>query len=201
MRRIVRAVSQASLGHCIGIKECEELAQKLYGSDRASALAAIDRRHHCEALIVADLSNDPSYAEVLYETFGRRVVGLHISRHGDGGTFERRPVKNGAMLIYHIGRSYLLELFHSQLQSRQVRMTDGPESRRAYEQLVALETEMRDSGIVYTCLPGRHDDLGISCAMLAWGASHSHLPAWVREVAYSRRPPKPRDSFGWKAFT
>ncbi len=31
----------------------------------------------CEAVIIVDLSNDPSYAEVLYETFVRRVIGLH----------------------------------------------------------------------------------------------------------------------------
>jgi hypothetical protein len=64
----------------------------LYGSARASALATIDRRYNSDALIVADLSNDPIYAEVLLETFGPRVVGLHISRSGDGMNFERRPV-------------------------------------------------------------------------------------------------------------
>ena len=32
----------------------------------------------------------------------------------------------------------------------------------------SLETEVRDTGIVYSCLPGQHDDLGMSCAMLAW---------------------------------
>ena len=68
----------------LGIAELEELPQGLYGSPRASALAAVDRRYHNNALIVADLSNDPTYAEVLYETFGPRVIGLQISRHGDG---------------------------------------------------------------------------------------------------------------------
>ena len=79
------------------------------------------------------------------------------------------------MLFYTIGRSYLIELYHAELQSDQVRIVDGPESRRAYEQLMNLETEMRESGIVYTCPSGRHDDLGISCAMLAWAARHPHL--------------------------
>jgi hypothetical protein len=27
---------------------------------------------------------------------------------------------------------------------------------------------MRETGVVYTCPPGQHDDLGISCAILAW---------------------------------
>jgi len=55
------------------------------------------------------------------------------------------------MLIYTIGRSHLLELFHSELQSDLVRMVDGPMSRRAYEQLMNLETQLRESGTVYTC--------------------------------------------------
>src|ERR1700730_4869589 len=88
----------------LGIAELEELPQGLYGSVRASALAPIDRRHNCNALIVADLSNDATYAEVLCETFGPRVIGLQISRYGDGMNAERRPVKNGAMLVYTIGR-------------------------------------------------------------------------------------------------
>jgi hypothetical protein len=119
----------------LGIKELEELPQKLYGSARASALATIDRRYYSDALIVADLSNDATYAEVLLETFGPRVIGLQISRSGDGMNPERRPVKNSAMLIYTIGRTYLLELYHAELQSDQVRIVDGPTSRRAYEQL------------------------------------------------------------------
>ena len=55
----------------IGIKEAEELPQGLYGSARASARAAIDRCYYSDALIVADLSNDATCAEVLLETFVR----------------------------------------------------------------------------------------------------------------------------------
>jgi hypothetical protein len=33
------------------------------------------------------------------ETFGSRVIGLQISRHGDGMSFERRPVGAAFMLI------------------------------------------------------------------------------------------------------
>jgi hypothetical protein len=115
----------------IGIQEAEELPQGLYGSARASALAAIDRRYYSNALIVADLSNDATYAEVLHETFGPRVIGLQITRHGDGMNAERRPVKHGSMLVYTVGRSYLLEAYHSLLQSGQVRIVDGPTMRRA----------------------------------------------------------------------
>jgi hypothetical protein len=175
----------------VGIKEAEEFPQGLYGSARASALAAIDRRYYSDALIVADLSYDPTYAEVLLEAFGPRVIGLTISRNGDGMNAEQRPVKGGSMLFYNIGRSNLLELFHSSLQSRQVRIVDGPTTRLAYEQLMGLEIEVRESGIVYSCPPGQHDDLGISCAMLTWAARHPHLVSWVRNGMSARRPRRP----------
>ena len=45
----------------VGIIELTELPQGLYGSARASALAAVDHRYNNNALIVADLSNDASY--------------------------------------------------------------------------------------------------------------------------------------------
>ena len=185
----------------LGIKELEELPQKLYGSARASALATIDRRYNSNALIVADLSNDATYAEVLLETFGPRVIGLQISRRGDGMNLERRPVKHGSMLIYTIGRTYLLELFHAELQSNQVRIVDGPTSLRAYEQLMGLETEIRESGIVYSCPPGQHDDLGISCAMLAWAARHPHLSEWIRISERSRIIRKHRPAPSCQAWT
>jgi hypothetical protein len=154
----------------LGIKELHELPQGLYGSPRVNALAQIDRRHESDALIVVDLSNDASYAEPLMETFGPRVIGLHISRHGDGMNFQCRRVKNRAMLVYTIGRSYLLELLQGDLEANRVRIVDGPMAQRAYEQLMGLETEMRENDIRYKCPPGQHDDLGISCAMLAWAA-------------------------------
>jgi hypothetical protein len=185
----------------IGIREAQELPQNLFGSARASALAVVDRKHGCNGLIVADLSYDPTYAEVLHQTFGSRVIGLQISRHGDGMTFERRPVKHGCVFVYNIGRTYLLELFHTELQADQIRFAEGPEMRRAYEQLANLELELRDSGMTYTCPAGQHDDLGISCAMLAWAARHPHLEYWLRSLQAARRPRKPGRSFGWEAFT
>jgi hypothetical protein len=185
----------------IGIQEAHEFRQGAYGSARACELATIDRHYDSEALIVADLSNDPTYGEVLHETFGSRVVGLQISRHGDGMNFERRPVKHSAMLVYTVGRSYLLESYHSRLQSGQVRIVDKPTTRRAYEQLMGLETELRESGVVYSCPSGQHDDLGISCAMLAWAAFHPHLSAWVCSAEIARRPRTPRPKISWQAWT
>ncbi len=185
----------------LGIRELHELPQGLYGSARASALAAIDRSYNSNALIVADLSNDATYAEVLFDTFGARVIGVQISRYGDGMNCERRPVKNSAMLIYTIGRTFLIELLHSEMQSDQVRFADGPMSKRAYEQLMGLETEMRESGTVYTCPSGQHDDLGISCALLAWAARHPHLREWVRIWQQSRIIRKPSPAVSWLAWT
>ena len=93
----------------LGITEFNELPQGLYGSDRASALAQIDARYDRNGLIFADLSNDTSYGEQLFETFGPRVIGVHIGRHGDGMQADRRRVGRGSIVIYHIGRSHLLE--------------------------------------------------------------------------------------------
>jgi hypothetical protein len=172
----------------LGLTEFHELPSG-FGYARASALAQIDRAHTSDALIVADLSQDPTYAEVLAEVFGYyRVIGLHITRHGDGMAAERRPVKNGSILVYNIGRSHLIELFHRELEARQVRFVDGPEARRAYQQLENLELELRDSGTVYTCPSGQHDDLGISCCMVAWAARHQHLSHWHRSLALVRQP-------------
>jgi hypothetical protein len=182
----------------LGIAEVTELPQNLFGSARASALAAVDRRYAGNALIFADLSYDPTYAETLHETFGPRVIGLQISRSGDGTTFERRPVSRGAVMVYTIGRTHLLELLLARLQAGLVRMVDDPMGRRAYAQLEALETEMRESGVIYKCPSGQHDDLGISCAMLAWAARHPHLERWAGLAV-----PRPRireRQYGWEAF-
>jgi hypothetical protein len=187
----------------LGIKELEELPQGLYGSARAAELAKIDRRHNSNALIVFDASRDETYAEVLYETFGgARLIGLQIVRNGNGMSFQPWRVKNDAIRVYVIGRSNLLELFHNELVSSQVRFADGPMSRRAYEQLMNLETEIGENGIVYRCPSGQHDDLGISCAMLAWAARHPHLEDWFGIFERSRTIRKPRrEPFGWAAFT
>jgi hypothetical protein len=174
---------------------------KLFGSAWASALAAVDRRYYHNAFIVADLSYDPTYAEVLLETFGPRVIGMQISRHGDGMNVEMRPARHGYLPVYTIGRTYLLELFHSQLQSDLLRFADGPAIRRAYEQLVNLDAEFREGGAVYNCPAGAHDDLGIPLAMLAWAAQHPHLEAWLRHLEAARRPRRPRKTYGWEAFT
>lgn len=104
-------------------------------------------------------------------------------------------------MVYTIGRTQLLELFHTEMQNDRVRFVDGPTSRRAYEQLMNLETEMRESGIVYTCAPGKHDDLGISCAMLAWAARHPHLSDWVLTFERSRVIRKPKPKVSWLAWT
>jgi hypothetical protein len=185
----------------LGIAELEQLPVGLFGSARASALAAIDRRYESNALIVADVSSDPTYAEVLHETFGPRAIGLQIGRFGDGVAGEYRPVKHGAILVYNVGRSYLIELFHSQLQADRVRIVDGPMAKLAFQQLADLQTELRESGTVYTCLSGRHDDLGISCAMLAWAARHPHLEHWFGTALRARRPRRPQQTISRLAWT
>jgi hypothetical protein len=188
----------------LGIAEAVELPPKLFGQALASELARVDREYHSNTLIVADVSNNDTYAEVLYAMFGQRVIGLHITRGGDGSNGEWRPVKDGRLPVYTIGRSYLFDLLHAELQNDVVRFADGEMMRRAFAQLVNLQTEYRDSGVVYTCPPGQHDDLGISIAMLAWAAQHKHLDWWVRNLEATRRPRRrtpPDKRFGWSAFT
>jgi len=185
----------------LGITEFNELPQGLYGSDRANALAEVDRRYHHEALVVADLSNDKSYAEPLVQAFGPRVVGVQISRHGDGSDYQSHRVGSRWIPVYTVGRTYLLESFHSKLQSGQVRFAAGPASRRAYAELERLEAEIRDTGTVYKCPPGQHDDLGISCAMLAFAADHPHLRWWVGNMLAARRRRPPRPSISPLAWT
>jgi len=197
---VVGGVSPFQSG-VVGITELEELPVGLYGTTRASALAAVDRRHHNNALIVADISSDPTYAEVLQQTFGPRVIGLHITRNGNGMEVERRPVGHSAMLVYTIGRSYLLELYHGALQAGQVKLADNEMSRRAHKQLVDLETEYRETGVVYTCPSGQDDDLGISCAMLVWAARHPHLNYWFSNHLASRRPRRPPPQISNLAWT
>src|SRR5207344_1908794 len=86
----------------IGLREFEELPQGLSGHTRADALAMIDSRHH-KALIIADLSFDPSYADILVERFGERVIGLHITSTGDTmDNWEERQLKRGRILVYKV---------------------------------------------------------------------------------------------------
>jgi hypothetical protein len=185
----------------LGIIEAHELPQNLFGSERASALAGIDRRYNNSSLIVADLSNDATYGEILVQTFPHRVVGVQISRHGDGIGAERWNTRYGSFLIYTIGRTILLELLHREFQSDLIRLGNIAEIRRGYEQLANLDVDYREGGTVYQCAPGQHDDLGISFAMLAWAAQHPHLEMWMRNIEAARRPRPPRQRVGWGAWT
>jgi hypothetical protein len=48
--------------------------------------------------LIAALRPMRARREVLHETFGPRVIGLQISRHGDGMDYERRPLDIAAAL-------------------------------------------------------------------------------------------------------
>ena len=176
----------------VNLKDFNELPQGLYASARAEALAAVDRLYDSRTLIVADLSNDASYAEVLFERFGSRVIGVHITRSGDGETPEHRPVKGGHVPVYTVGRTQLFDLLLRELHDDMIRIRNGPQSVRAFEQLTNLEMEFKQSGTIYNCPSGHHDDLAISCAMLVWAARHRHLSYWTRVLeprpARVRRP-------------
>ena len=169
------------------------MPQGLYGSDRAETLASVDRLYDHRTLIFADLSFDPTYAEILVERFGpERVIGLKITSSGDGMSFEPRRVKDSAIRVYTVSRSYLFDLLHRELHDNKVRILDGPTSRRAYEQLTMLEMDYRQNGTIYSCPSARHDDLAISCAILVWAAQHPDLEYWARvlepRIHRSKRP-------------
>jgi hypothetical protein len=152
-----------------------ELPVGLYGSRLAKTLAAIVQTYNRNCLIVPDLSRDPTYAETLFDTFGPRVVGVQIGPSGDGTTCVPWRVRNGFIRVYQVGRTHLLELLLSEMRDGRVRFADSADSSRTYEQLMALEPEQRERGMVYKCPSGQHDDLAISLAMLAWAAQHLHL--------------------------
>jgi hypothetical protein len=86
-------------------------------------------------------------------------------------------------------------------QAGRVCFADGPEARCAYAQLEALEPEMREGGMLYKCLPGQHDDLGVSCAMLNWAAHHPHLQTWYGNMLAARRPRRRAQPVSWAAWT
>jgi Terminase large subunit, T4likevirus-type, N-terminal len=175
----------------IGMKGFEELQQGLSGNTRADALSMIDRCYP-KALIIADLSYDPSYADILVERFGERVIGLQITSSGDTmDNWEVRQLRRGRILVYRVSRTYLFDLLLREMQNETVRILHGANSVRAYEQLMRLEIEFKQNRMVYKC-PVGHDDLAMSCAMLVWAAQHPHLPRWCwalePRVPRSKRP-------------
>ena len=182
----------------LALRHFQELPQGLFGSARAQALHEIDRFYGYKTIVVADISNDATYAEVLYEIFGDRVIGVQITRFGEGVEVERRAIKNGFIWVYKIGRTHLFDLLHREFDHDNVRILPSAESMRAYEQLMSLDVDLRDTGRIYRCLSGQHDDLAISCALVGWAARHPHLEYWKRALA-PRRPRKGPE-YGWGAF-
>jgi hypothetical protein len=183
----------------IGLRDFGELPQGLSGNARADALALVDGPHH-KALIIADLSYDPSYADILVERFGERVIGLQITSTGDTlDNWEVRQLKRERILVYKVSRTYLLDLLLREMQNETIRILAGANSLRAYEQLMRLEIEFKQNRRVYKCPVGHHDDLAMSCAMLVWAAHHPHLQRWCWPLEQRARPTKrPAPSaLGW----
>ncbi len=185
----------------LAVKEFVELPVGMYGSKLANALVQIDQNYNRDCLYVVDLSNDATYGETMFDTFGRRVIGVQIGRSGDGTTGVPRQVRNGFIPVYNVGRTFLLELLLAEMRDHRVLFASGEEGRRTFEQLAALEPEQRESGTVYKCPSGQHDDLAMSLAMLAWAAQHLHLDSWIRPIFDAHRSWRPRQTHGWGAFT
>jgi hypothetical protein len=180
----------------VGLRDFDELPIGLYGSPRANALAEVDRRYDHNALIVVDLSNDASYLETLFDTFGPRVIGLQIGPRGDGMSFQWRPVRNSGIRVHR--RAQLFDRALSRpVGGQSGPLCQGPGGQRAYAQLEALQVELRPNSKIYSCLPGQHDDLGMSCCMVAFAAQHPHLPAWRNAVLADRMPRPAAPGFNW----
>ena len=131
----------------IGVAHLEELPRGLRGTPRANALAEVDIRFDRNSLIVADLSNDQSYAEQLSETFGSRAIGVSIGPSGDGMAFQRVAVPSGQMLKYSVGRTFLFDRLRSTLENGGLKLPPGdPVAKQAFAQLTELEEIMTDSG-------------------------------------------------------
>jgi hypothetical protein len=185
----------------LGVQKIFELPQNCWGSELAGLLAEVDRLYNGDATIVADLTNDPTYVEPLFDTFGNRVIGLHIGPHGDGSNREQRRVRNSAITVYHVGRTYLFERLLHDFRSRQIRFPNDPMARRLYDQLTLLEVERKANGEkIYKCPPGKHDDLAISCAMLNFLIRHPHWEYWMRQIDAKHRSRSKRQGDPWKAF-
>lgn len=165
----------------VGMKAFEELPQGLSGGMRVDALALHDRACDHKALIIVDLTYDPSYADLLIERFGQRVIGVQITSSGDPtDNWEVRQLRKGQILVYKISRTYLLDLLLREMQNGVVRILHSANSLRAYEQLMRLEMEFKQNRMAYKCPTGHHDDLAMSCAMLVWATQHQHLHSWCR---------------------
>jgi len=87
----------------------------------------------------------------------------------------------------------------SDLRSQQIRLPDD-QAARLYEQLASLEVERKSNGEkIYNCLPGKHADLAISCAMLNWLIRHPHWDHWMRQID-ARHRSRPQRQGDRRAF-
>jgi hypothetical protein len=167
----------------LGMREFKELPLNLYGSARANALAMIDQQYRNQSLIIADISNDLTYAEVLFNRLGMRVIGVQIGHSGDGLTLEPLQIDaKHAIFRYKMGRAHLFNLLLRELHEDKIRLLPGEESLRAYGQLMRLQVEYKQAGLRFLCPSGQHDDLAISCALVAWASNHPHLSVWARNL-------------------
>ena len=187
----------------IGVAFMEELPRGLRGTPRANALAEVDLSFDRNSIIIADLSNDQSYAEQLSQTFGARVIGVSIGPSGDGMTFQRIAVPHGAMLKYALGRTWLFDRLRSTLESAGLKLVPGdPVARQAFGQLTDLEEVTTDAGNrIYACQPSKHDDLAISLALLVWAARHPHVMEWMRLARPKTAHDRQTSKFGPRAWT
>ena len=191
-------------------RDCWELSNLwsyrvgLYGSELANALAAIDQAYDRNCLIVADLSNDPTYGETLV----RHVRSARRWR-ADRSLRRRHDVRAAARQKMALYPSITLagpscsNSCSPRCATTGSALPTAPESVRALmSNSWQLEPEQRPSGMVFKCPSGQHDDLAMSLAMLAWAAQHLHLECWTQPIFDAHRPRRNRrQKAGWGAWT
>jgi hypothetical protein len=79
----------------LGIKELEELPKGLYGSSRASALAAIDRRYNNNALIVGPFPARRLYVHSLSGSYDKTCRGNEPGRTEESQEVQGRSRQRG----------------------------------------------------------------------------------------------------------
>ena len=151
----------------LGIKEFNELPLKLFGSELASALAAIDQAYIviadcCRFELRCDLCRNASRH---VRSAGHWRADLSLWRWHDVGAAHSRQ---GVVSIYTVGRTFLLELLLAEMRNHRVRFADSakapalttnwwhlsPSSARAVLSTNARRAGMTISPCLSPCWPG-----------------------------------------------
>jgi len=78
---------------------------------------------------------------------------VQIGCSSDGRPLEHRQARAGAVPVYRVVWTFLLNGLLADFHDGRIRFAASEDSRRAFAQLEALETECRESGTAYPLFP------------------------------------------------